>query len=72
VFAGREQVRAAGAGIAGRGDAGAARGDRRAGAGTWQARADPARLDAAAVVGFGGYPSVAPVLAARCCAIARA
>ena len=34
-------------------------------AGAWQARAILARLDAAAVVGFGGYPAVAPVLGAR-------
>jgi len=34
-------------------------------AGTLQARAILSRLDAAALVGFGGYPSVAPVLATR-------
>jgi len=65
VFTGREQHVLAGAGIAGRG---ALRGLRAVGSltlGVVQARAILARLGAAAVVGFGGYPSVAPVLAAR-------
>jgi UDP-N-acetylglucosamine--N-acetylmuramyl-(pentapeptide) pyrophosphoryl-undecaprenol N-acetylglucosamine transferase len=65
VFSGREQHVIAGAGIAGRG---AIRGVRAVGAlsaGVVQARGILARLDAAAVVGFGGYPSVAPVLATR-------
>jgi UDP-N-acetylglucosamine--N-acetylmuramyl-(pentapeptide) pyrophosphoryl-undecaprenol N-acetylglucosamine transferase len=65
VFADREQYILAGAGIAGRG---ALRGVKAIGsltAGVFQARAILARLDAAAVVGFGGYPSVAPVLATR-------
>jgi len=65
VFAGHERHVLRGAGIAGRGV-------RRAGAamlslafGTIQARALLARLAPAAIIGFGGYPSVAPVLAAR-------
>ncbi|CAH2599485.1 UDP-N-acetylglucosamine--N-acetylmuramyl-(pentapeptide) pyrophosphoryl-undecaprenol N-acetylglucosamine transferase [Rhodovastum atsumiense] len=64
-FAGGERFVLRGAGIAGRG---AWRGLQAVGqlaAGTLQARGILARLDAAAVVGFGGYPAVAPVLAAR-------
>lgn len=64
-FAGRERFVLPGAGIAGRGAARAARAVFALAAGTMQARAILARLDAAAVVGFGGYPSVAPVLGAR-------
>jgi UDP-N-acetylglucosamine--N-acetylmuramyl-(pentapeptide) pyrophosphoryl-undecaprenol N-acetylglucosamine transferase len=62
-FAGAERFVLRGAGLAGRGA-------RAAGAavalavGVVQARRILARLDAAAVVGFGGYPSVAPALAA--------
>jgi len=65
VFAGREQYVVRGAGIAGRG---LWRGMKAAGslaAGIVQARAILARIGAGCVVGFGGYPSVAPVLAAR-------
>ena len=64
-FAGREIFVLAGAGIAGRG---ALRGIGAAAAlarGTLRARGLLARMDAAAVVGFGGYPSVAPALGAR-------
>ncbi len=64
-FEGRERFLIAGAGLFGRG---ALRGARAAAAlayGTLQARGILARLDAAAVVGFGGYPSVAPILGAR-------
>ncbi len=64
-FAGRERFVLRGAGIAGRG---AWRGGKAAlalAAGAVQARATLARIDAAAVVGFGGYPSVAPALGAR-------
>ena len=64
-FAGREIFVLAGAGIAGRG---ALRGIGAAAAlarGALRARGLLARLDAAAVVGFGGYPSVAPALGAR-------
>jgi UDP-N-acetylglucosamine--N-acetylmuramyl-(pentapeptide) pyrophosphoryl-undecaprenol N-acetylglucosamine transferase len=65
VFAGREQYVLRGVGIAGRG---AWRGARAVGtlaAGVVQARGILARLGAGCVVGFGGYPCVAPVLAAR-------
>ncbi len=54
-----------GAGIAGRGVLRAGQAALALAAGTVQARGILGRLDAAAVVGFGGYPSVAPVLAAR-------
>jgi UDP-N-acetylglucosamine--N-acetylmuramyl-(pentapeptide) pyrophosphoryl-undecaprenol N-acetylglucosamine transferase len=64
-FAGREQFVLSGAGIAGRGAWRAVLAAAALAAGTWQARGILARLDAAAVVGFGGYPSVAPVLATR-------
>jgi len=65
VFAGREQFKLRGAGLAGRGVVRAMRGAAGLLAGTWQARAILKRLDAATVIGFGGYPSVPPVLAAR-------
>ncbi len=64
-FRGREVIVLQGAGVAGRGlrrQAGALAG---LAVGTLQARAALARLNAAAVVGFGGYPVVAPVLATR-------
>jgi UDP-N-acetylglucosamine--N-acetylmuramyl-(pentapeptide) pyrophosphoryl-undecaprenol N-acetylglucosamine transferase len=64
-FAGRERYVLRGAGIAGRGlvrGAGAVVG---LAAGTMQAWKILARIDAAALIGFGGYPSVAPVLATR-------
>jgi UDP-N-acetylglucosamine--N-acetylmuramyl-(pentapeptide) pyrophosphoryl-undecaprenol N-acetylglucosamine transferase len=63
-FAGCEQHVLRGAGIAGRG---VWRGVKAVGslaAGVVQARGILARLGAASVVGFGGYPCVAPVLAA--------
>jgi UDP-N-acetylglucosamine--N-acetylmuramyl-(pentapeptide) pyrophosphoryl-undecaprenol N-acetylglucosamine transferase len=65
VFAGREQYVLRGAGIAGRG---VWRGVTAAGAltaGVAQARGVLGRLGAGCVVGFGGYPCVAPVMAAR-------
>ncbi|MGH7041330.1 MAG: UDP-N-acetylglucosamine--N-acetylmuramyl-(pentapeptide) pyrophosphoryl-undecaprenol N-acetylglucosamine transferase [Acetobacteraceae bacterium] len=65
VFAGRERFVLPGAGIAGRGTARAGRAIVALAAGTLQARAILGRLDAAAVMAFGGYPSVAPVLGAR-------
>jgi UDP-N-acetylglucosamine--N-acetylmuramyl-(pentapeptide) pyrophosphoryl-undecaprenol N-acetylglucosamine transferase len=65
VFAGLEQVVLSGAGIAGRGTARAGRAILALMAGAAQARRVLARMDAAAVVGFGGYPSVAPVIGAR-------
>ncbi|MBV9539235.1 MAG: undecaprenyldiphospho-muramoylpentapeptide beta-N-acetylglucosaminyltransferase [Acidisphaera sp.] len=65
VFARGERIVLSGAGIAGRGwyrataaAAGLARG-------TWQARTALRARDVAAIVGFGGYPCVAPVLASR-------
>jgi UDP-N-acetylglucosamine--N-acetylmuramyl-(pentapeptide) pyrophosphoryl-undecaprenol N-acetylglucosamine transferase len=64
-FAGHEQYVIRGAGIAGRG---AWRGAKAVGslaAGVMQARGILARLSAASIVGFGGYPCVAPVLAMR-------
>ncbi len=64
-FEGREQFVLSGAGIAGRGPWRAATAAGALAAGTWQARGILARLGAAAIVGFGGYPSVAPVLATR-------
>jgi UDP-N-acetylglucosamine--N-acetylmuramyl-(pentapeptide) pyrophosphoryl-undecaprenol N-acetylglucosamine transferase len=65
VFAGLEQVVLSGAGIAGRGTAKAGRAVMALMAGTAKARRMLARMDAAAVIGFGGYPSVAPVIGAR-------
>jgi UDP-N-acetylglucosamine--N-acetylmuramyl-(pentapeptide) pyrophosphoryl-undecaprenol N-acetylglucosamine transferase len=65
VFAGREQYCLSGAGLAGRGVQRAGRAAAALLAGTWQARRILKGLDAAVVVGFGGYPSVPPVLAAR-------
>ena len=65
VFAGHEQHVLRGAGIAGRGVHRAGRALVSLAAGTLQARRVLTVLDAAAVVGFGGYPSVAPILAAR-------
>ena len=65
VFAGHETFVLRGAGIAGRG---AWRGGQAAlalVAGTAQARGILSTLGAAVVVGFGGYPCVAPVLASR-------
>ena len=64
-FEGREQFVLSGAGIAGRGAGRAAQAMGALAAGTWQARAILTRLDAAVIVGFGGFPCVAPVLASR-------
>src|SRR3978361_1750391 len=64
IFSAREQFIIRGAGIAGRG---AWRGAKAVGsriAGVAQARGIRARLGAGCVVGFGGYPCVAPILAA--------
>ncbi len=55
----------AGAGIAGRGALQALRAGVSLAVGVVQARAILGRIGAAAVVGFGGYPSVAPILAGR-------
>jgi UDP-N-acetylglucosamine--N-acetylmuramyl-(pentapeptide) pyrophosphoryl-undecaprenol N-acetylglucosamine transferase len=65
VSANHERFLIRGAGIAGRGLARGARAALALAGGTLQARAILSRLNAAVVVGFGGYPSVAPVLAAR-------
>jgi UDP-N-acetylglucosamine--N-acetylmuramyl-(pentapeptide) pyrophosphoryl-undecaprenol N-acetylglucosamine transferase len=65
VFGGLEQVVLSGSGIAGRGAARAGRAIVGLMAGAAKARRVLARMDAAAVVGFGGYPSVAPVIGAR-------
>jgi UDP-N-acetylglucosamine--N-acetylmuramyl-(pentapeptide) pyrophosphoryl-undecaprenol N-acetylglucosamine transferase len=65
VFAGREQFVISGAGIAGRGVLRATHATLALSAGVVQARGILRRLGAAAVIGFGGYPSVAPVLATR-------
>lgn len=64
-FAGREQYVVRGAGIAGRGIWRGAKAVGSLTAGVMQARAILARIDAGCVVGFGGYPCVAPILAAR-------
>jgi UDP-N-acetylglucosamine--N-acetylmuramyl-(pentapeptide) pyrophosphoryl-undecaprenol N-acetylglucosamine transferase len=65
VFADGPQFVLPGAGIAGRGLTRAARAALALARGTMQARAILRRLDAVAVVGFGGYPSVPPLLGAR-------
>ncbi|MBN8905530.1 MAG: glycosyltransferase, partial [Rhodospirillales bacterium] len=65
VFAGRERFTLRGAGIAGRGALRGAQAVLALAAGVAQARAILSRIDAAAVVGFGGYPSVAPTRGAR-------
>jgi UDP-N-acetylglucosamine--N-acetylmuramyl-(pentapeptide) pyrophosphoryl-undecaprenol N-acetylglucosamine transferase len=65
IFAANERFVLSGAGIAGRGVLRAASAVVALAAGVAQARAILARVDAAAVVAFGGYPSVAPVLGAR-------
>ncbi len=64
-FEGRERFVLAGSGLAGRGVLGAARSAVALAAGTVQAGRILARLRPAAIVGFGGYPSVAPVIASR-------
>jgi UDP-N-acetylglucosamine--N-acetylmuramyl-(pentapeptide) pyrophosphoryl-undecaprenol N-acetylglucosamine transferase len=65
VFAGHEQYIIRGAGIAGRGAWRGAKAIGSLAAGVMQARGILARISAASIVGFGGYPCVAPVLAAR-------
>ncbi len=65
VFAGRETFVLRGAGIAGRGALRAGQAALALAAGTGQARRILSTLGALAVVGFGGYPCVAPVLACR-------
>lgn len=63
-FASADRFVLRGSGLAGRGPLRAAGGAFGLAAGTVQARGLLARLNASAVVGFGGYPSVPPVLAA--------
>ena len=65
VFAGHDCFVISGAGIAGRGLMRAAKATLALARGVFQARRILTRIHAAAVVGFGGYPSVAPVLATR-------
>ncbi len=65
VFAAQERFVLPGAGISGRGVLRATSAAVALTAGVARARAILARIDAAALVAFGGYPSVAPVLAAR-------
>ena len=65
VFAGGEVFVLRGAGIAGRGVRRAATAVAALAAGTLQARTILTRLDPAVIVGFGGYPTVAPVAATR-------
>ena len=65
VFAGREVFVLPGAGIAGRGLVRGAKAAVALARGTLEARRVLARLQPAVLVGFGGYPSVPPVLAAR-------
>jgi UDP-N-acetylglucosamine--N-acetylmuramyl-(pentapeptide) pyrophosphoryl-undecaprenol N-acetylglucosamine transferase len=60
-----ERLSIQGAGIAGRGFSRAAAAIAALARGTLQARRELARMKPAALVGFGGYPAVAPVLAAR-------
>ena len=64
-FAGREVFVLRGAGIAGRGLRRGAAAALRLAAGTLQARAILRRLEPSVIVGFGGYPTVAPVAATR-------
>jgi UDP-N-acetylglucosamine--N-acetylmuramyl-(pentapeptide) pyrophosphoryl-undecaprenol N-acetylglucosamine transferase len=64
-FAGQESFLLSGRGVFGSGARHAARSVMALAAGTLQARRLLGRLDASVVVGFGGYPAVAPVLASR-------
>ncbi|WP_137178410.1 undecaprenyldiphospho-muramoylpentapeptide beta-N-acetylglucosaminyltransferase [Roseomonas sp. AR75] len=64
-FGNAERFVLKGSGIAGRGPKAAMAGAMALAAGTLEARRILKRLDAAAVVGFGGYPSVPPIIAAR-------
>jgi UDP-N-acetylglucosamine--N-acetylmuramyl-(pentapeptide) pyrophosphoryl-undecaprenol N-acetylglucosamine transferase len=64
-FTGHETYVLSGAGIAGRGVWRGVKAVGSVAAGVVQARAILARIGAGCVVGFGGYPCVAPVLAAR-------
>ncbi len=65
VFAGCETHVIAGAGLVGRSVWRAAKGAALIARGIWAARRVMRDLDPSVVVGFGGYPAVAPILAAR-------
>ena len=65
VFAGRETIVLRGAGIAGRGLIRGMHAAIALAAGTMEARRALDRLRPAVIVGFGGYPCVAPILASR-------
>ncbi len=65
VFEGLERFVISGAGIAGRGPMRGVKAVTALARGVVQARQNLLRINAAAVVGFGGYPCVAPVLATR-------
>ncbi len=65
VFEGREAFVLPGAGIAGRGLKRGLQASLALASGTLEARRILQRLEPAAIVGFGGYPSVPPVLGAR-------
>ena len=64
-FSGRDCIVVDGAGLAGRGSKRAVLACLRLARGVWQAWRAMALLRPSAVVAFGGYPAVAPVLAAR-------
>ena len=64
VFANAERFVLRGSGLSGRGVLPAAKGAMALAAGTLQARGLLRGLHAAAVIGFGGYPSVPPLIAA--------
>jgi UDP-N-acetylglucosamine--N-acetylmuramyl-(pentapeptide) pyrophosphoryl-undecaprenol N-acetylglucosamine transferase len=70
-FGNAERFVLKGSGVAGRGLRAAIGGTLALAAGTLEARGILRRLDAAAVVGFGGYPSVPPIVAARTLGRAR-
>jgi UDP-N-acetylglucosamine--N-acetylmuramyl-(pentapeptide) pyrophosphoryl-undecaprenol N-acetylglucosamine transferase len=65
VFAGLEHFVISGAGVAGRGAWRAGKAVLALAGGVLQARRIFTRINAGVIVGFGGYPSVAPVLATR-------
>ncbi|MFC0384764.1 undecaprenyldiphospho-muramoylpentapeptide beta-N-acetylglucosaminyltransferase [Muricoccus vinaceus] len=71
VFANAERFTLHGSGLAGHGVLGAARGALAIARGTLEARRLLLELNPSAVVGFGGYPSVPPVVAARFLPAAR-
>jgi UDP-N-acetylglucosamine--N-acetylmuramyl-(pentapeptide) pyrophosphoryl-undecaprenol N-acetylglucosamine transferase len=65
VFAGREQFVLHGAGIAGRGAWRGAKAVLSLAAGSVQAAYRLSQLDPAVIIGFGGYPAIAPILGNR-------